>query len=179
MAAAPLFQTYQDFPKPGIAFQDISPLLAQPEQFKRCIDLMETQVAKYGIDVIVALDSRGFIFGSALAVQMKRPLVLIRKAGKLPGTTAKITTEIEYGSVNLEIQKTELLRDQAVLVVDDLLATGGTVNGAIQLIKTQGGILACCLFVIDLELEGSRDALGGVPVEITQPLLLSSPTSGM
>lgn len=168
------FGSYPDFPKPGVTFEDISPLLANPNWFNRCIDEMEKQVAKYGIDAIAALDSRGFIFGSALAIRMQRPLVMIRKAGKLPGETEKFTTDIEYGTVNLEVQKTEVLRDRAVLIVDDLLATGGTAYAAKVLVESQGGDVVCFLFAIDLELDGSRDKLNGIPVEVTKPRLIKS-----
>lgn len=148
-----------DFPKPGISFKDIAPLLANPAA--RSLVISELAARWHGkADAIAALDARGFVFGSALAHQEQLPFVMIRKAGKLPGSVRSHAYGLEYGNDVLEIQEGALPPGARVLVVDDLLASGGTAAAACALIESVGGVVAGCAFVIELSGLGGREALG-------------------
>lgn len=150
-----------DFPKEGIVFRDVSPLLRQPEAFAMTIDSLAKELRD--ADGIAALDARGFIFGAALAAKFALPLVLVRKQGKLPGSTIATSYELEYGEGVLEIQ-TESLHGMHLLVVDDLLATGGTAAAACRLIEKAGATVSGCAFVIELAALGGREKLKGYRV---------------
>lgn len=151
-------RTIPDFPKPGILFRDITTLLNDAQAFKRLLDYLEARYKNSDIDFIAGMESRGFIFGSALASRLERGFVPIRKAGKLPCETFSQSYELEYGSATLEIHK-DAFRGQKgakVLLIDDLLATGGTAVAACELVaKTGAKVLEAC-FVIELT------ELGGV-----------------
>ena len=123
-----------DFPKPGIIFKDITPILANPTLFKKAVHLMAETVGDQKIDKIVGIEARGFIFGSALAHHMGAGFVPIRKQGKLPGDTYKISYTLEYGAAMIELRQDAIHPGEKALLVDDLLATGGTVAAAIQLL---------------------------------------------
>ena len=138
-----------DFPKPGILFRDITPLLLSPEAFKETIKQMAVQW-KGRVDMIAALDARGFIFGAALALNLGLPLVIVRKKGKLPGKTIGVSYGLEYGKDSIEICADTLPSMGHVLVVDDLLATGGTAKAACDLLERAGLSVAGCAFVIEL-----------------------------
>lgn len=138
-----------DFPKPGIVFKDISPLLGNPEAYRIVIEHWR-QFYKCRIDVIVALDSRGFLFGPLLAQALNVPFVMVRKAGKLPGLTERVSYELEYGTAELEIQLDAFPRGSRVLVLDDVLATGGTAKAACTLVERLGGDVDSCAFLIEL-----------------------------
>ena len=151
-----------DFPKPGIVFKDISPLLKDPQAFKACIDRMVQQFKALKVDYVVGIESRGFIIGAPLAHQLGVGFVPIRKPGKLPYQTEKIEYTLEYGSGSLEIHADALAAGQRILVVDDLLATGGTVAATRQLIERLGGHVVGVGFVVELSFLNGRERLSGL-----------------
>ena len=147
----------QDFPKPGVAFRDVSPLLANPAAFSKALDLLNDQFAQTDYDVIAGIDSRGFIFGTALARLTGKPFVMIRKANKLPPETLRVSYELEYGSDHLEIRKGLLRPADRVLIVDDVLATGGTLLASKQLIEMAGARVCGALTLLEIAfLDGSK-----------------------
>ncbi len=129
----------KDFPKEGILFYDITGILSEPEAFNYCLDLMEERYKKSSVNKIAAVEARGFIFASPLASRLGLPLVLIRKAGKLPGKTYTKSYCLEYGKDSVEIQKCDVSNKDRFLVVDDLIATGGTIKAACDLVCESGG----------------------------------------
>lgn len=139
-----------DFPKPGIMFRDITPLLATPAAFKASIDKLAQQFSSAKIDVIVAAEARGFIFAAPLALALGSGFVPIRKPGKLPFERHTFNYDLEYGSDTLEMHVDGLKAGQRVLVIDDLLATGGTVRACAQLVEKCGGTIVACAFAIEL-----------------------------
>ncbi len=144
-----------DFPKPGIMFKDISPLLSNPEAFASSVDQMAANMKD--VDVLVALDARGFIFGAALSYKLGIPFVPIRKPGKLPDETISIDYDLEYGSNTLEVHTNAIQSGQKVAIIDDLLATGWTAAAAIELIEKLGGVVQWAHFVVELSfLEGNK-----------------------
>ncbi len=146
-----------DFPKPGIIFKDITPLLASPEAFRASIELFAEHYRGMNIEGIVAVESRGFLFGGALAMELGIPMLIVRKPGKLPADTESIEYELEYGTDKLEIHKDAIKPGQRLVVLDDLLATGGTAAATAQLVKNQGGEVVECAFAIELAfLEGGK-----------------------
>jgi adenine phosphoribosyltransferase len=138
-----------DFPKPGIVFKDITPLLADAEAFRAMIDAL---VAPYRgrIDAVLGIESRGFIIGAAAALALGTGIAIVRKPGKLPYRTHQASYQLEYGSDTLEIHHDAIGAGHRVLLIDDLLATGGTASAAIQLVERCGGRVAACAFVIEL-----------------------------
>ena len=153
-----------DFPKPGIVFKDITPVLEDPAALKEVIDAIASHWADRGITRIVGIESRGFIFGAALAYAMDLGLTLVRKPGKLPADTISAEYNLEYGSNTLEMHTDALSTGQRVVIVDDLLATGGTVGACVDLCDTQGAVVVGALFVIELTGLGARENLSPVPV---------------
>ena len=151
-----------DFPKQGINFKDISPLLANGEAFSECTSELSVHMPD-NIDAIVGIESRGFLFGAALAQLTGVGFVPIRKPGKLPAETHAIEYELEYGTDTLEIHRDALSQGHRVVVVDDLLATGGTAAATIQLIEQLGAEVVACLFVIELDFLNGRVKLGSTP----------------
>src|ERR671919_592125 len=137
-----LIREVPDFPKPGILFYDITTLLKDPEAFRSVIDHMAEQVRDTQIDIVVGMESRGFIFSAPLAYQLNAGFVPVRKLGKLPAETLEVEYELEYGTATLEIHRDAITQGQRVLIVDDLLATGGTVMGTIELVRRLGGEIA-------------------------------------
>ena len=127
-----------DFPKPGILFYDITSILVNPEAFQYCIDTMVSMYKESSIDAIAAIESRGFLFASPLAIALKLPLIIIRKKGKLPGETYAEEITLEYGVDTIEVHKTDVKKDMTFLLIDDLIATGGTLKGAINLLLKGG-----------------------------------------
>ena len=150
-----------DFPKPGIVFKDITPMLANGRAFSAAVSELACLVPG-DVDAIVGIESRGFIFGAALAVQLGVGLVTVRKPGKLPAAVHSIEYELEYGMDRLEIHRDALSSGHRVVVVDDLLATGGTAAATVQLVRQLGAEVAACLFVIELGFLSGRKALSGV-----------------
>ncbi|MDX8406276.1 MAG: adenine phosphoribosyltransferase [Mariprofundus sp.] len=152
-----------DFPKPGIVFKDITPLLANGPAFSAAVAEMALRVGP-DIDAIVGIESRGFIFGAALAQRLGLGLVTVRKPGKLPADVHSVEYELEYGFDRLEIHRDALSRGHRVVIVDDLLATGGTAAATVKLVEQLGATVASCLFAIELDFLSGRKALSGVIV---------------
>jgi len=153
-----------DFPEPGILFKDITPLLKSPEGLKLSIDALEAACDPASYDLVCGIESRGFLFGATLAAQVGRGFIPIRKPGKLPWKTASQTYELEYGSDTIEIHVDAASEGQRVLMVDDLLATGGTMGAALELVRRIGGVPVACAFVVELTFLAGREQLGDVPV---------------
>jgi adenine phosphoribosyltransferase len=150
-----------DFPKPGILFYDITTLLKDAAAYKESIDLMLAPYAGEEIDLVVGMESRGFIFSAPMAYQIDAGLVPVRKLGKLPAETISVEYALEYGSNTLEIHRDAVQPGQKVLIVDDLLATGGTVKGTIELIERLKGEVVGLAFLVELEFLKGRDRLDG------------------
>jgi adenine phosphoribosyltransferase len=148
-----------DFPKPGILFYDITTLLKDPEAFREVVDRMADQVAGKQIDIVVGMESRGFIFSAPLAYKIGAGFVPVRKLGKLPAETIEVEYQLEYGSATLEIHRDAIESGQRVLIVDDLLATGGTVHGTIELVRRLGGEIVGLSFMVELSFLKGRDSL--------------------
>ena len=149
-----------DFPKPGILFYDITTLLKEPEAFRAVVDQMAAQVGDTKVDIVVGMESRGFIFSAPLAYQLHAGFVPVRKLGKLPAETIEVEYALEYGTATLEIHRDAIEKGQRVLIVDDLLATGGTVMGTIELVRRLGGEVAGLSFMVELTSLHGRDKLG-------------------
>jgi len=154
-----------DFPKPGILFYDITTLLKDPVAYRESIDLMLAPWREDRIDLVVGMESRGFIFSAPMAYLLNAGLVPVRKLGKLPAETITVEYALEYGSNTLEIHRDAIQPGQRVLVVDDLLATGGTVRGTIDLVERLQGEVVGLGFLVELEFLKGRDRLQGLRVE--------------
>ncbi len=152
-----------DFPKPGIVFKDITPLLANGDAFAAVVSELACHVGS-DVDAIVGIESRGFIFGAALAQQLGLGLITVRKPGKLPADVHSVEYELEYGVDRLEIHRDALSEGHKVVIVDDLLATGGTASATAKLVKKLGAEVEGCLFVIELSFLNGANALEGIPV---------------
>ena len=150
-----------DFPKPGIVFKDITPVLEDPDALKEVIDAMASHWADKGITRIVGIESRGFIFGAPLAYAMGLGLTLVRKPGKLPRETRSVSYELEYGSDSLEIHVGAVGEGDSVLIVDDVLATGGTAQAVCELISATGAQVGGLAFALELGFLPGRDKLPG------------------
>ena len=153
-----------DFPKPGILFYDITTLLKDPVAYRAAIDAMLAPYAGTKIDIVVGMESRGFIFSAPLAYQLGAGLVPVRKLGKLPAETISVEYALEYGSNTLEVHRDAIEPGQKVLIVDDLLATGGTVNGTVELVQRLKGEIAGLAFLVELGFLKGRARLAGHPV---------------
>ena len=153
-----------DFPKEGILFKDITPLLAEPKAFTACLDAFAERWAGERVDAIVGIESRGFIFGAALAARMTASFVPARKPGKLPAETDRVEYALEYGTDALEMHVDALSRGDRVVIIDDLIATGGTAAATVELCERLGATVLGCGFVIELSFLNGRDRLGDVPV---------------
>ena len=153
-----------DFPKPGIVFKDITPLLQNAEALKAAVDALGQTVDPDSYDLILGMESRGFIFGTALAYALNKGFVPIRKPGKLPHVTVSQDYELEYGSDTLEAHIDACLPGQRVLLVDDLLATGGTLGASVDLVRKLGGVPVAASVVIELTFLKGRERVSGVPV---------------
>jgi len=149
----------QDWPKEGIVFKDITPLLASPEGFRAAIDRLTEAFADAGVTKVMGAEARGFIFGGALAYKLGAGFVPARKPGKLPWTTTSVTYDLEYGTDSLEVHADAVTEDDIVLIVDDVLATGGTAAAKAQLVNTVGGTVAGFAFLIELDFLGGRAKL--------------------
>ena len=164
MDLASLIRDVNDFPKQGIVFKDITTMLKVPAAFRQAIDDLTDQFRDEKIDVVVGMESRGFIFAAPLAYNLGAGLVPVRKLGKLPHDTLSIEYALEYGSNTLEIHRDAIEAGQRVLVVDDLLATGGTVAATVELIQQLHGEVVAAAFLIELPFLDGRKALPGIRV---------------
>jgi len=164
MDLAKYIRSVPDFPKKGIVFRDITTLLKAPEAFAAAIDAMAAHFKNSGATVIVGPESRGFIFGAALAYKMKIAFVPVRKPGKLPAAVEKGTYQLEYGTDTIEIHKDAIKSGDKVLMIDDLLATGGTMEAACRLVEKLGGKVAGVGFLIELSFLPGREKLKKYPV---------------
>ena len=150
-----------DFPRKGIVFKDITPLLNDPQAFKMAIDAMAHQYIGQHLDLVVGIEARGFIIGAALAYILNTGLIPLRKPGKLPFLTHRMSYNLEYGSAELEIHRDAIIPGQRVIIVDDLLATGGTMRASVDLVKTLGAEIVGVSFLVELGfLEGRRQIQG-------------------
>ena len=159
-----LIREVPDFPKKGILFYDITTLLKDKLGFATLIDALSEHYLKQDIDLILGMEARGFIFGPALAYRLNAGFVPVRKPGKLPAETAKVSYDLEYGSNTLEIHKDAIQKGQRVIIADDLLATGGTAAATVQLAKSLGADVCGLGFVVELDFLNGRDKLKGCDV---------------
>ncbi len=148
-----------DFPKPGILFRDITPLLAAPAAFRRAVSAMAGPFRDQKVDVVAAAEARGFIFAAPIALELDAAFVPIRKPGKLPFQIETLTYDLEYGSDTLEIHTDAVISASRVLMVDDLLATGGTMDACCRLVEKVGGVVAGCAFLIELAALGGAEKI--------------------
>lgn len=149
-----------DFPQPGVLYRDITPLLANPAAFTQVLDALAAQYRDAKVEAVVAVESRGFIFGAPLAYLLGVPFVIARKFGKLPYTTINVAYQLEYGEAVIEMHTDALTPGQRVLIVDDLLATGGTTAATVALVEKLGGDVIGIAFVIELTFLNGRQRLG-------------------
>lgn len=159
-----LIRTIPDFPIPGIQFKDITTLLRDGVAFQQVVEMLATRYAGRGIDVIVGIESRGFIFSAPVAYRLGAGLVPVRKHGKLPAATHRVEYDLEYGSNKLEIHRDAFTPGARVVIIDDLLATGGTVAAACALVEQAGGVVEETAFLIELTFLNGREKLEKYPV---------------
>ena len=160
-------RSIKDYPKKGILFRDITTLIKNEKAFSETIDQIIERSKKYKIDKIAAIESRGFVFASAVSYLLKKPFILLRKKNKLPADVHSIDFELEYGRATIEVHKDSIEPNENVLIIDDLIATGGTAEAAAKLIEISGGKVSCFIFVINLfDLKGSDNLINkGYKVE--------------
>jgi len=161
MDLKPFIRDIPDFPKPGVMFKDITPLLANPTAFAHAIDLLSIRFAGEPIDAVAAAEARGFLFAAPLALKLHKPLVPLRKPGKLPYRTYSLKYDLEYGSAELHMHVDGVEKGARVLMVDDVLATGGTMAAGAKLIEQAGGVVYGCAFLVELAFLGGRAKLTG------------------
>ncbi len=154
-----------DFPEQGIIFRDITSILQDADGLHLAIDLLQEKVEDVDFDVIVGAESRGFIFGAPIAYNLHKPFVPVRKKGKLPRETISVSYELEYGTEELEMHKDAIKPGQKVVIIDDLIATGGTDAAMIQLIEALGGVVVKNVFLMELAGLNGRDKLEGYDVD--------------
>lgn len=159
-------RTIPDFPKPGILFRDITTLLADPQGFRKAVDELVQPYAGVAIDKVAGIEARGFILGGAIAHQLGCGFIPLRKSGKLPHRVIAESYDLEYGTDRLELHEDAIAQDDLVLLVDDLIATGGTAQAAVRLIRAAGGKVAAACFVIDLPDLGGADKLRAMGVDV-------------
>ena len=148
-----------DYPKKGILFRDITTLIKDEKAFAESIDQIVERSKKFKIDEIAAIESRGFVFASAVSYLLKKPFIMLRKKDKLPAETYSVDFELEYGTATIEVHKDSIKKDDSVLIIDDLIATGGTAEAAAKLVEISGGNVAAFVFVINLFDLGGSDNL--------------------
>jgi adenine phosphoribosyltransferase len=161
---AELIRDVPDFPKPGIVFKDITPLLADPEGFGIAIEWMAERAREADVEGILAIESRGFIFGAALAREVGLPMQLVRKRGKLPREVVSQAYALEYGVDHIEVHTDAVVPGRRYLLVDDVIATGGTAAAVARLVEKQNASLAACVFLMELGFLNGRAVLGDHPV---------------
>ena len=149
-----------DYPKKGILFRDITTLIKDEKAFTESINQMVERSKKFKIDKIAAIESRGFVFASAVSYLLKKPFIMLRKKNKLPAETYSVDFELEYGTATIEVHKDSIKKSDSVLIIDDLIATGGTAEAAAKLIEMSGGEVAAFIFVINLfDLDGCNNLI--------------------
>lgn len=153
-----------DFPKEGIIFKDITPILADPDLFRAAVDLMAERHRGKGVTKVAAIEARGFIFGSGVARELNAGFIPIRKKGKLPYQTIEASYDLEYGSATLAMHVDAVAKGECVLLIDDLLATGGTAQACVGMIEQLGGVVHAADFLIELDFLKGRDKLQGYDV---------------
>jgi adenine phosphoribosyltransferase len=153
-----------DFPSEGILFRDVTPLMQDADAYKEAITLLANFAKDKNIDVVVGPEARGFLFGCPVAIELSTGFVPVRKPGKLPRETVSVKYDLEYGSNEVFMHKDSIKKGQKVLIVDDLLATGGTVEAVCKLVEEMGGEVAGCAFLVELEALNGRDLLKGYDV---------------
>ena len=147
-----------DYPKKGILFRDITTLIKDEEAFAESIDQIIERSKKYKVDKIAAIESRGFVFASAVSYLLKKPFIMLRKKNKLPAETHSVDFELEYGTATIEVHKDSIDKGDSILIIDDLIATGGTAEAATKLVEMSGGNVAAFVFAINLfDLDGSNN----------------------
>jgi adenine phosphoribosyltransferase len=154
-----------DFPKPGIMFRDLTPLMGDAAALRACVALLAERVGAHRPEVVVAVESRGFIFGAPVAAALGIGFAPVRKPGKLPARTLRRSYDLEYGTDSLEMHADAVRPDARVVIVDDLLATGGTAAATVELVREQGAHVVAAAFVVELALLTGRARLPGVPVD--------------
>ncbi len=154
-----------DFPEKGIIFRDVTSVIQDPEGLHLAIDTMQEKIADMEYDVVVGAESRGFIFGTPIAYNNNKPFVLIRKAGKLPRETVSVSYDLEYGKATIEMHKDSIKPGQRVLIVDDLIATGGTTEAMIKLVEELGGVVAGVVVLIELAGLNGREVIKNYRLE--------------
>ena len=159
-----LVRTVPDFPKPGILFYDITTLLKDKQGFAKLIDAMAEHYIDRKVDLVLGIEARGFIFGPALAYRLNAGFVPVRKPKKLPAKTARVTYDLEYGTDSLEIHLDAIESGQRVVIVDDLLATGGTMEATVKLVRQLGGEIAGLAFAVELDFLKGRERFEGLDV---------------
>ena len=159
-----LIRDVPDFPKPGIVFKDITTLTKDPEGLRAAVDALAERYADANVDLVVGIESRGFVFGAAVAYKLGVGFVPARKPGKLPAQTVSAAYELEYGTDAIEVHRDAIGQGQRVLIVDDLLATGGTAAAAAELVSGLGGEIVAIAFLIDLAFLRGKDKLAGYDV---------------
>ncbi len=153
-----------DWPRPGISFKDITPLLKSRYAFNRAVDLMAHPFLERGVDKVVCIEARGFILGAAVAYKLGAGIVPVRKKGKLPYRSIRASYQLEYGFDELELHEDAIIPGERILIVDDVLATGGTAAAVIELVRKSGGTIIGCSFLIELESLKGREKLSSVEV---------------
>ena len=149
-----------DYPKKGILFRDITTLIKDEKAFRETINQIVERSSKFKFDKIAAIESRGFVFASAVSYILKKPFIMLRKKNKLPADVHSVDFELEYGTATIEVHKDSIEKNENILVIDDLIATGGTAEAAAKLIEISGGRVACFVFVINLfDLNGSDNLI--------------------
>ena len=148
-----------DYPKKGILFRDITTLIKDKDAFSETINQIVDKSKQYNFDKIAAIESRGFVFASAVSYILKKPFIMLRKKNKLPADVHSVDFELEYGTATIEVHKDSIAKNDSVLIIDDLIATGGTAEGAAKLVKMSGGNVAGFIFVINLFDLGGCDRL--------------------
>lgn len=159
-----LIREVPDFPKPGINFYDITTLLKDPEGLEQTVDALTEECRGRDIDTVIGIESRGFIFAAPLAYQLGTGFIPVRKPKKLPAECVTVDYELEYGTDTLEMHKDAVGEGHRVLIVDDLLATGGTARAVVDLVESVGGTVAALLFVVELDFLGGRSKFNGYDV---------------
>ncbi len=154
----------QDYPIEGISFKDITTLLKDKDAFKHAVEIMLKESTKFDFDIVLAPEARGFLFGPIIAYEKNTGFVPVRKPGKLPAEVASFEYELEYGTDSIEIHKDAIKPGQKILIVDDLLATGGTTKAMIKLVESMGAEVVGCLFLIELSFLDGREVLDGYEV---------------